>query len=285
MFVAAALLCGGKSLAIAEEFKKVISMSPSVTELIYALDAQDQLIGVTRYCIYPPEAQEKTVVGGLLDVNYEVIYSLNPDLVILQDSAGDQQQRFDNMGVKTLQVETRRLEDVISSIDQVGAVLGKKEAADKIANNIKSKIAEVRAKTKDLPKPRVLMTYLRPLGEGAIKEVYIAGNHTYFNDLIEIAGGVNAYQGPAMITSPIVTPEGILRINPDIIIEIMSGALESKYTPESLKKDWEMLPQLDAFKNDKIFIFQQYYISIPGPRIAQALMDIARVVHPEVKWE
>ena len=265
---------------------KVISLLPSTTEILYALEAQDKVIGVTRYCMFPPEARkEKTIVGGLLDVNYEVIYSLNPDLVILQDDENELVSRMKKMKIPTLQIETRSLDGIIKSIELIGEAVDKKEKAQQIVGEIKQMVEYVQKMTKDLTKPTILVTYLRPLGEGSIREVYIAGNFTFFDDLIEIAGGVNAYQGSEMITSPVISPEGILRLNPDIIIELMAGIAEERFTPEEIRKDWDMLPQLDAHKNNRIFILKQPYIGIPGTRVAQTLMDMARIIHPEVKWE
>ncbi len=265
-------------------YTRVVSLMPSVTEIIYALGAEDKLVGVTRYCVYPPQAQEKTWIGGLLDVNYEVLLGLDPDLVFLQVDETEQISRFRKMGLNVVGVETRRLDAILDSILMIGKFLDEPGKAQEIAGRIEQAMEDVNQKTAGLGRPRVLITFLRPVGEGAIREVYIAGTHTFFNDILEAVGAVNAYQGTEMVTSPIVSPEGILRMNPDIIIEVMSSDLEAKFSEEVIRADWDMLPQLDAYKNNKIFILKQPYLGIPGPRMGQTILDFARIIHPEADW-
>lgn len=266
-------------------YHRIISLLPSITEILFALDQGDKVIGVTRYCKYPPEARQKAKVGGILDTSFETVYYLNPDLVILEASARDNQEKLEQIGLKTLAVDTRSVSSILESIRVIGDVLGCQEKASAVTAKIRQRIDYIQLKTKNLPKPRVLITYLRPVGEGTIREVYIAGNHTYFNDLIEMVGGTNVYQGSDLITSPIVSAEGILRMNPDVIVEVINMLDEVKVSKEEVLSDWKMLPELDAYKNHRIYVLNQSHIGIPGPRLAQALEDLARVVHPGLNWD
>ena len=188
------------------------------------------------------------------------------------------------MGIETLLMETRSIPEILRSITMLGSLLGREKEGRAIVQDLESTIQTIQTKTANLKKPKVLITYLRPIGEGTIRDVFVAGNFTYFEDLINITGGENAYRGSQQITSPVLSAEGILRLNPDIIIELMSNTLEAKYSPEIIKKDWDMLPQLDAYQNKHIYILQQPYISIPGPRLGRALLDIAAIIHPEIDW-
>lgn len=266
-------------------YQRVVSLLPSITEILFALDQGDKVIGVTRYCKYPPEARQKAKVGGILDTSFETVCHLNPDLVILEASARDNQEKLEQMGLKTLAVDTRSVSSILESIRVIGDVLGCPEKASAVTTRIRQRIDYIQSKTGNLSRPRVLITYLRPVGEGIIREVYIAGNHTYFNDLIEMVGGTNVYQGSDLITSPVVSAEGILRMNPDVIVEVINMLDEVKVSKEAVLDDWEMLPELDAYKNRRIHVLNQPYIGIPGPRLAQALEDLARVVHPELNWD
>jgi len=266
-------------------YQRIVSLLPSITEVLFALDQGDKVVGVTRYCKYPPEARQRAKVGGILDTGFETVYHLDPDLVILEESAGDHKEKLDKMGLKTLAVDTRSVSSILESIRVIGDVLGCPEKALAVTTKIQQRIDYLQLKTKDLPRPRVLITYLRPVGEGTIREVYIAGNHTYFNDLIEMVGGVNVYRGSDLITSPVVSAEGILRMNPDVIVEVINMLDEVKVSKEEVLNDWKMLPELDAYKNHRIYVLNQPYIGIPGPRLAQALEDLARVVHPGLNWD
>ena len=266
-------------------YKRLVSLSPSITELLYVLDLQDKIVGVTRYCKFPPEAQKKPQVGGLFDVNYEFLYSLNPDLVLMQINEGEEKSTLKKMGIKTLEVETRSVTGIIDSIRVIGQMFDRQDKASDLIQDIENKIQNIKEKTKNLPKPRVLITFLRPLKEGDIREVYIAGNHTYFNDLIELAGGQNAYEGPDLITSPVVSAEGILHMNPDTIIELMTDSQEKNVSIEEIKHDWDMLPELTAYKTHRIHILRQPFIGIPGPSIAKTLDILVRLIHPEINWD
>ena len=262
------------------EYKRIVSLLPSITEILYALGVEDRVVGVTRFCKYPPQAQLKQHVGGVLDTNYEIIYNLEPDLILLSTNSDDQKKQLEQMGFKVLEVETRNVQGILNSIEMMGRELGVEEKAAEVTNNIRVIIDDVRAKTEHLEKPRVLVTFLRPMGEGAIRDVYVAGNHSYFSDLIEMAGAVNAYQGSAMITSPVLSSEGILRLDPDVIIEVMNEVQHLNLNPDDVIKDWASLSDLKAYKNKRIYLFYKDYAGIPGPRVANALQDMAHFIHP-----
>ncbi|MCK5083586.1 MAG: ABC transporter substrate-binding protein [Candidatus Omnitrophica bacterium] len=284
--IAGSILLGTAGPAFSQkDYQRVISLAPSITEVLYALGQEDKIIGVTRYCKYPPEAQQKQKVGGVLDTGFEMIYRLNPDLVILTSTETDQTEKLKQMGIEFLAIDAKSVSGILDAIEAIGETLDCKEAALSLRGSIEQHIKDIQFKTKDSPKLRVLITYLRPVGESMIRDVYIAGNDTYYNDLIKLVGGINAYQGGGLITSPIVSTEGILRMNPDVIIEINNMVADFGIPVEEILKDWEMLPELDAYKNRRIHIFDQPYVGIPGPRLAEALEDLARVIHPELIWE
>lgn len=268
-----------------KERLRIVSLLPSTTEILFALGLNEEIIGVTKYCKYPPEAQNKTIVGGLIDTNYEIIYRLHPDLVVLATEHADHRAKLKDMGIPSLEVETRRVSSVLDSVQRIGEAVGREKEATAIIEKIQNKIDAIKEKTKGIPQPRVLITFLRPVGEGDIRDVYIAGNFTYFNDLLEIVGAENAYQGSQLITSPIMSAEGILQLDPDIIIEAMAPLNETHLTVQDVLKDWDILPELKAYKNKRIYILTGSYIDIPGPRLVDALDDIVRCVHPQIDWD
>ena len=267
-----------------KEKLRIVSLLPSTTEILFALGLNEEIIGVTKYCKYPPEAQNKTIVGGLIDTNYEIVYRLHPDLVVLASEHADHQAKFKDMGINVLQVETRRVSSVLESIERIGEAVGRPKEAAAVKEKIQHKIDTIREKTKGIPKPRVLITFLRSVGEGDIRDVYIAGDFTYFNDILDIVGAENAYQGSTLITSPVMSAEGILQLDPDIIIEAMAPLSETNLTTQDVLKDWDILPELKAYKNKRIYILTGSYIDIPGPRLIEALDDIVRSVHPQIDW-
>ena len=265
-------------------YQRVISLSPSITELLFELGLEERIIGVTRFCKFPKEARSKESVGGLLDPNFEIIYRLNPDLVIYHEGPTNHEQTLKAMKLNTLQTKSTSIVGILESIREIGNLFGKEKKAGLLTKKIQDKIDFIESKTKNLPKPRVLITYWRPLGEGQITEVHIAGNTTFFNDLISIASGINAYSGPQAIISPLISAEGILTMNPDVIIEIKGTLNKSEFSVDEVLKDWENLSGLAAYKNKKIFILHQEYIGIPGPRITQTMQALAECIHPNLDW-
>ncbi len=278
------LLCSSRVRAEKElkQYNRIISFSPSVTETLYALGLGERIVAVTRYCLYPPEAQKKPTIGGLLDVNFEQVYRLKPDLLIFSAINLDQRNIFEKMGIKTLEVDTKSVQSVLDSIQIIGITLGKEKRALEIVNKINNHINEIRSSVKNLDRPSVLVTFLRPVGEGNIREAYIAGNDSYFNDLLDITGGSNAYQGTVLITSPLVTTEGIIQMNPDVVVEIMNMLKKTNLSTKDVIRDWDVLSSIPAVKNKRIYVLDESYIGIPGPRIVHALDDLLEAIHPEI---
>ena len=266
------------------QYHRIISLSPSITEILFEFNLGERIVGVTRYCRFPPEAQKKTSIGGLVDPNFELIYRLNPDLIIYNEGATSHEQRFQEMGLNTLKAQSTSIDGILASIDKIGKLFNRTDEATELRKKIVDVMNFLPSKTQNLPKPRVLVTYWRQLGEGKITEVYIAGNDTFFNDLINIAGGINAYQGKKVIISPLISAEGILQMNPDVIIEIKGTLSESGFTVDEALHDWDNLTDLDAHKNKKIFILHEQYTGIPGPRIIRTMKDIANCIHPNLNW-
>ena len=266
------------------KYERIVSLAPSVTEILYALNAGDKVVGVTQFCHFPPEAALKPKVGGLLDTNFESIYQLRPDLVVLLSTDVTQKPQFDKMSLPTLEVGSNSIEEILDGIRLIGKTLNKNDEAKELIDSMTQKINMIKSKTQNLPKPKIIIVFWRAVGEGNVKEAYIAGSDKFYNQLIEIAGGVNAYKTQGGVISPLVSAEGVMKLDPDFILEVMSADEMSGFTNEDIIKDWKALPELKAFKNHHIYVLNKSYMGIPGPRFTSALEDIARAIHPEVKW-
>lgn len=266
------------------KYERIVSLAPSITEILYALNCGDKVAGVTQFCKFPPEAALKPKVGGLLDTNFESIYALDPDLVIILSTDVTQKPQFDKMSLPTLEVGSNSIEEILDGIRLIGITLKKKNEAQDLIDEIHKKIKVIQLKTQDLPKPKVLIVFWRAVGEGSVREAYIAGSDKFHHQLIEYAGGQNAYQASHAVISPLVSAEGILKMDPDFIIEVMSADEMSGFSNEEVIKDWSNLSVLKAYKNKHIFILNKSYMGIPGPRFVNAIEDIAQTIHPEIKW-
>ncbi|MGA1865454.1 MAG: ABC transporter substrate-binding protein [bacterium] len=266
------------------QYSRIISLAPSITEVLFALDLGDRVAGVTNFCDYPPEARSKEKVGGYYDTSYETILSLKPDLVIMLHEHETQKNYLERLGLPILVVDQRDTQDIMKSVITIGKVCDKETLALEIVSDIKTRMDRIKDKTMGLPRPKVLICVGRTIGSEALEDIFITGGKGFYNEIITLAGGINAYEGHE-IRYPTLTGEGITRLDPDVIIEIIPDLSDRGLDEGKIKKEWETLPGVDAVKNKRIYIFGQDYVATPGPRFILILEQMARAIHPEINWE
>lgn len=262
---------------------RIVSLSPHITETLFALGAGPQVIAVTRYCDYPNEATVLPNVGGLVDVNIESIVALKADLVILLSSQQAVQHQLNALSVRTLAVNNRTLEDIQSTIRAVGLATGHQQNATQLLTQMTEQITAVTLAVEPLAKPAVMISISHPLGDNALHSVYIAGQQDFYNDLLEIAGGRNVYQR-AYPKVPHVSMEGIFNLNPDVIIDVFPEADDHSASLDDIYAQWMMLTSVKAVQNERVHLIQADYATIPGPRVTTLLKQLASLLHPELKW-
>ena len=136
--------------------------------------------------------------------------------------------------------------------------------------------------TSGLAKPRVVLSAGRSLGSEGLQEVYIAGKNQWYDEIIEMAGGTNAFEDE-MVQFPAVTAEGLLRLDPDVIIEMAHDLSTTGRTAQDVANEWKSLPDLRAVKDGRIYVLGADYVTIPGPRFINVLEDVAKALHPEIE--
>jgi iron complex transport system substrate-binding protein len=263
--------------------QRLVSMAPSITEVVYALGLQDRLVGVTRFCRFPPEAQDKHDIGGYIDPNYEAIKALKTDLVVLLPVHVDSRQRLNELNIPTMDVEHRTVEGIMASIELIGERCDANEAAIALSEDIIKRAQFVKTKTEGLPKPRVLLSAARLLGTGEVDEVYAAGKNQWYDDIIAAAGGENVFDDDT-VQFPALHKEALYRLDPDVIIELTHDVGAEGLTVADVKSEWKSLEKLRAVKEGNVFVIDGSHTQIPGPRFIEVLEDVARVLHPDVDW-
>jgi iron complex transport system substrate-binding protein len=258
--------------------RRIVSLAPSVTEILFGLGLGDKVAGVTRYCRYPPEARKKTQVGGYVDPNYEELLRLQPDLTIMLTVHTAAAERLRHLGLATLTVDHTRISGIINSIMTIGNACGAAEKARRKVDDITAEIGRVRNATKGSSTPRVLISVDR--NTDAFSSVYIAGKNTCYDELISIAGGVNAYSGAAAY--PAVSIEGILHMNPQVIIDLVPNIDGREKVRAKILAHWKKAAGVEAVQNGRVYLFEQDYTVIPGPRFIDLLEDMVRAIHPEL---
>lgn len=264
--------------------ERIVSLAPSITETLFALGFGDRVAGVTRYCDYPPEAQTRAIVGGFIDPNYEAIVQLEPDLVALLVIHDEAKSRLTGLRIPFLAVDHRTIPGILDSFVQLADRCGARDRGLALAAQCEAHMDEIARKTENLPRPRVLISSAREFGAGRIESVYVAGRNQWHDELIRLAGGENAYPDDG-IAFPEVSPEGILRIDPDVVIELAPKAETGDYTIAQIVAEWDSVPGLRAAREKRIYVLNGDYVGLPGPRFVHLLEDIARALHPEADWD
>lgn len=259
-----------REVTIDKEPIKVISVAPNITETIFALGQGEKLVGRTDYCEYPEDAKQIESIGSLESPNIEKILSLNPDLVIASTHfKKDVLQKLEELGLKVMVLYGEEsFQGVYQVIEKLGTVLNAKEEADKVIANMKQKVTNVITTVKDAEKPEVY--YVVGFGESGD---YTAGRGTFIGEMIKMAGGKNAADD---VKGWKYSLERLVEKDPDILICSKGYSPKEKVILANGYKD------LTAVKNGKIFDIDNDLLEIQGPRLADGLERLAKIIHPEL---
>lgn len=258
--------------------QRIISMSPSITETLFALGVGNRVVGVTDFCSYPKEACALPKIGGLLNPSVETWITLKPDLIIHQEDSHKLRINANNLGIQTLAVSMTRLENIYETLKTLGKILGCEADAEALIQQLQSGVERQRERLKDLPEKSALLL----LGDGSDPgaALYAVGKNTFLGELLELAGGKNILTDPTL-NYPKISKEFILRHSPEIIIEAGPKANLSPAEKKEKLRRWQQFPTLTAVQNNTIYFIGADYILIPGPRFLNILDHFARVIHPQ----
>jgi len=278
----------GRVVVFDEAPKRVVSTMPSITEMLFALGLGDRVVGVTTYCNYPPEVVELVKQGGIQTVggpwtlDLEKIAALRPDLVLLSVSPHARlKDKFEEMGLRVVFLKSNTAQnnyEIYSDIMTVAKIFGVEDRARQLVESIQSRIDYVTSRLANASKPKVLWL-VGPPSWG----LYSAGGNTFIGWLISQAGGVNiasTYTG-----WPQLDYEFILFQNPDIIIVTAHGV-----DPQKVREELAETPLVNtnAWRSGRVYLLTDEaddIVSRPGPRIADALELLAKLIHPEIFGE
>jgi iron complex transport system substrate-binding protein len=257
-------------------------MSPAATEILFALSLGDRLVGVTRFCDYPPEVEKIPRVADMLDINLETLLDLNPDLMVLVDLNAALGERAGRLGIPTFVLSQDTLGGLCDSIEALGRVCSVPERGEELARSMRGAFARAERLTDGSPRPRVAVAIDRDITDPIIRSLYIAGRESFYDELIRFAGGRNAFETGG-VTYPRLSAEGLLTLDPDIVIDIVGDhRLDAGVTPEDLSTQWKSLPELKAVREGRVYLLTGNHALRPGPRVVEALADFLRFIHPEI---
>lgn len=249
----------------------IISLAPSVTEILFALGAGKEVVGVSSYCDYPPEATSIQRVGTFLTPNVEQIVALRPDVIIGVPTPGNEGpvRSLQRLGLKVVIVGGDTMAQLRESIDVIAQTIGRAAAGRDLLQRLDTRLAAIQTRVHDAPVRRVLMV----VGQQPLVAV---GSGTFPDELIRMAGGINV-AGATALTWPHINIETVIAWAPEVIIDTSMGTEE---TPRTLEF-WKQFPSLPAVRDRRVYSYRAYQLLRPGPRIAEALAALARAIHPE----
>lgn len=268
----------------ASDYQRIVSLSPAITETVFALDLGSKLVAVTDYCDYPPAAQALPKIGGYTDTSVEAIVAQKPDLVIMLQGQQKLRQQLGQLGISTHTIDTGSLLDIEAAIASIGQITGRQQQADQMLEDIQRQIRQVTDRVAGQKPVRTLISIAHYVNSEQLQTVYIAGQQDFYNDLLKLAGGRNVYQD-SLISVPSVTREGIIRMNPDVIIDVFPEADDHQSDMQQVRQQWQQLSSVSAVKSGRVHILERDYASVPGPRIFKLLPEFARLLHPQLNWD
>jgi iron complex transport system substrate-binding protein len=260
--------------------QRIVSTAPSITELLYALGLGDRVVGVTRFCRYPPEARWKPKIGDYTSPNLEAIAALRPDLVIVQTNPVHLADRLGRLKLRVLEIDQENIAAIYRSIHEVGAATGTGNVATLLIDSIRDALAKIRTEVSGLP--RVRMMFVIGRSPNRLDGLVVAGRASYLNEVIEVAGGENVFRD-ALAGYPEVSLEEVMARNPEAIVD-MGDMSDTVGVTEEHKRNvialWNRVPNLMAVKQHRVFAVASDIFVVPGPRVIDAAKAFADMLHP-----
>jgi iron complex transport system substrate-binding protein len=251
---------------------RIVSLSPSNTEILFSVGAGNQVVGVTEYCDYPynftawVSAGNMSSIGSYWQPAIEPIIALHPDLVVASGSSSeDAASKLRNLGYTVIILNAENLNDVLNDIYLVGKATGHTDQATALVSSYRARIDTITAKVANATTtPKVYY-------ETSIDPLMTAGPNTFVSDLIALAGGKNIYDD-ATTQWPVISSDSVITKNPEIIISYHTDGFGTR-------PGWS---NIDAVANNKIYALPNFEFSRPGPRLLDALDSLTKIIHPEI---
>ena len=259
----------GRNVIITKYPERIVSLAPSNTEILFALGLGDKVVGVTTWCEYPPEAKTREKIGSYASVDMERVVNLKPDLTLADPYQMEVVGKLESLDLTVIVLDAKDIEEILRNILLVGKVTGQEDDASKLVAEMEQRMEVIAGKTSTLAedqKPTVLYIY---------EPFWIAGFETFADDLIKRAGGINIASDVERCAQ--VSLEFITGRNPDVII------CSAGYAPTyEVVVNEPAFQQVNAVKNSRVYSIDYHIAETPGPRIVDALEQIAKFIHPEM---
>lgn len=255
--------------------QRIISLSPSITEVIFALGAGGQLAGATIFCNYPPPAKDIPRVAEFSRVYFEKILWQMPDLVIANRDSPAETVKDDlrEYRIPFMTVSAYTIDETLRMILDIGSAIGRRREAEELTGKMRNRISNIESKIQGAQPVKTIMVF-------GHEPLIVAGPGTFADDMIRRAGGINiASNSP--LKYPRYSLEQIVLEGPEVIIESGCGISYGASDIEAIKKFWEQWRSIPAVRSGRIVVLDSDIVTRPGPRIVDGFEQIASSLHPE----
>jgi iron complex transport system substrate-binding protein len=274
IFLALALTLGAAAAGIP---RRIVSLSPNVTEMLYGLGAFGQVVAVSDYCTYPPEVAKLPSVGGWHNPSLEKLAAMHPDLVVVDDGqATFVEDNFKKLGLPVLTIADHTIEDVYHAMTALGQATGHAAEAAKLIAATRGSMLRIAQRTARFPKPKVVLIIDRT--PGTLRDLYTATGGGFLAELVEIAGGRMALP-PSTRGYEKLAKEDLLAANPDFILDFIHGA-KSRFAGDPMEA-WREMGELKAVRTGHVRGVNEDYVPHASQRMVQTAGLFARILHPE----
>ena len=258
--------------------QRIVSLVPALTEMLFAIGAGPQVVAISSHDTFPADVRQLPTVGALLDPDTERILALRPDLVITYGSQDTFESQLERIGIRVFSYRHGGLAGIVGALRELGEVTGHVSEADQLVSELEARLDAVRVAVAGRPRPVTMLVFERQPRE--LRQIYVAGGVGFLHDLVEIAGGENVF---ADILAESVQPsiETILARAPDVIVEARTGAPLAAERQQQEVAVWNRVSAVPAVRSDRVHFLYGDHLVVPGPRIAEVAMALARVIHPE----
>lgn len=257
--------------------RRIISLVPATTEMLFAMGAGPQIVGVGSYDHFPAAVDRLPRLGGLIDPSVERILALHPDLVVVYDSQTELRQQLDRAGIPQWGYRIQGLADVTTTMRALGQRIGRAAEAQAAALAVEARLAAVRDRVAGRTRPRSLLVFGRD--PGTLRGLDASGGYGFLHDLLELAGGQDVL-GDMPRAAVTMSTEMLLSRAPEAIIEVRPGVPWDAARAEAERRVWWTLPSLPAVRTGRITLLWGDEFVVPGPRVALAAERLAAALHP-----
>jgi iron complex transport system substrate-binding protein len=262
----------GRRLSVPQPVRRIVSLAPSLTETIYALGAQERLVGVTDYCDYPPEAQTKPRVGGAINPNLEQVVALKPDLVLVTKALNRREtvEVLERLGIPAYATDPRSVEGVLNSTARLADVIGAHEQGKALVASLRARLQELKRLLGARAPQRVLfVVWNEPL--------ISIGRETFLADALRWAGAESVVETTQ--DWPLLSLEEVVRLRPDYLVFASSHSEAVERSFEALR-DQPGWRSLQAVHQRHIAVISDA-VNRPSPRLIEAIEQLASQLHPD----